>query len=66
MKVELFVKISDSLHLCRLKQKVRTTCEDEEVCIKQKNSELEHVKRIGVLIGACAPYSSLEWYQQKA
>ena len=65
MKIELFLKIRTSVQLHRLKQKVRNICENESVWIKQKHSGLEHVKRIGVLIGVCVPYSSLEWYQEK-
>ena len=65
MKIELFLKIRTSVQLCRLKQKVRNMCENESVWIKQKHSGLEHVKRIGVLIGVCVPHSSLEWYQEK-
>ena len=58
-KIELFVEIITSMQLQKLKQKVINTCEDERVWIKQKNSGLEHVKRIGVLVGVCVPYSSL-------
>ncbi len=32
---------------------------------KTKNSRLEHAKIIVILVGACAPYSSLESYQKK-
>ena len=53
MKIELFLKIRTSVQLHRLKQKVRNICENESAWIKQKNSGLEHVKKIGVLIGMC-------------
>ena len=34
--------------------------------MEQKNhSSLEHAKRIGVLVGACVPHSSLNWYHSK-
>ena len=58
-KVELLVKIKTSEQLCRLKQKVRNTCEEEGVWTKQKKSRLEYVKRNGMLIGAYVHYSSL-------
>ena len=66
VKVELFVKIKTSEQPCRLKQKVRNTCKEEGVWTKQKKSRLEHVKRIGTLVGLCVPYSSLEWYQKRS
>ena len=59
-KVEVFVNIRTSAQMHGLKQQVTNTCEDETVWIKQTNSELEHVKIIGVLIGFLMPYSSLE------
>ena len=43
-KVEVLVKIKTTVQSCRLKQQVRNTREDENVWIKQKNSDLKHVK----------------------
>ena len=33
--------------------------------MKQNNSGIEHVERIGVLVGVCLPHCSLEWYHDK-
>ena len=59
------MKIRTSVNLCRLKQRVRETCREEKVWTCGKNSELEHIKIIGVLIDTCVPCASLEWYQNK-
>ena len=45
-KVEVFVKIRTSAQLHRLKQQIRKTCEDENVWIKQKISDLEDAKKL--------------------
>ena len=37
-----------------------------EILDKTEKSALEHVKRIGVIIGVCVPYSSLEWYKKSS
>ena len=65
VKVKLFVEIKTAEHLHRLKQKVREMRKDEDFWIKQQSSRLEHVIRIGMLVGACVPYSSLKWCQKR-
>ena len=40
-------------------------CIEEKVWTKQKNLGMEHVKRIGVLVGACLPCFALEWCHDK-
>ena len=46
-------------------QKVRKLCTDKSLWMIQKYSAFEHVKIIGVLVGACMPYSSLNSHQRK-
>ena len=59
-KVELFIKIKTVLSLHRLKEKVREKRREERVLECRKNSALEHVKRIVVLVETCVPCASCE------
>ena len=34
------------------------------MCVSAKNAKLKRVKKIGMLVGVCAPFASREWYQK--
>ena len=59
-KVYLFMKIRTSVNLYRLKQRIRETCREEKLWMYRNNSELEHIKRIDMLVGECIPHELLE------
>ena len=47
-----------------MKSKVWEMCREEGLCITIKNAKLKHVKKVGMLVGVCAPYASKVWCQQ--
>ena len=49
-----------------MKQRARETHREEKVLMLRNNSDLEHVKRIGVSVGAHVPHASLDWCQDKS
>ena len=58
-KVELFIRVKTDLPFNRLKERVWELCQKEELWVFQKFTEMEHVKRIGILAGVCVEHASL-------
>ena len=64
-KVELFIRVKTDLPFNRLKERVWELCQKEELWVFQKFTEMEHVKRIGILAWVCGEHASLASYQQR-
>ena len=39
---------------------------EEGLHVNMKNEKMKHVKRVGILVGMCTPFSSKEWCQHDA
>ena len=61
----MVAKIKTFKPLHELKQKSLKSCTKDKLWTKQKNSGMEHVKMISVLVGACLPHCSLEWHHDE-
>ena len=59
------MKERTSVSVYRSKQKVREIYREELIWMGRKFSELEYVKRIGMIVEACMKCASLELHQNK-
>ena len=63
-RVEFFIRVKSKKRFYDVKSSGWEICREEGSHMSVKNAKLKHVKKIGMLVGVCAPFASKAWYQK--